>query len=75
MDLFSLTLLLILVVVVAAWTCQTSMEPFLDTQPRMEGEDTSRKMRPWFGYEPGYGPGWGRSGCCDVPVPFNMGNA
>jgi hypothetical protein len=23
------------------------------------------KMRPWFGYEPGYGPGWGRKGCCN----------
>jgi hypothetical protein len=29
-------------------------------------------MTPWFGYEPGYGPGWGRKGCCDVPVPPNM---
>jgi hypothetical protein len=29
-------------------------------------------MRPWFGYEPGYGPGWGRKGCCNVPVPPNM---
>lgn len=25
------------------------------------------KMRPWFGYEPGYGPGWGRKGCCNQP--------
>ena len=23
------------------------------------------KMTPWFGYEPGYGPGWGRKGCCN----------
>lgn len=22
------------------------------------------EMRPWFGYEPGYGPGWGRTACC-----------
>lgn len=37
-------------------------------------EPFTEKMRPWFGYEPGYGPGWGRSGCCDKGVPKNMGN-
>jgi hypothetical protein len=31
------------------------MEPFEDM-----------KMRPWFGYEPGYGPGFGRKGCCNA---------
>lgn len=52
-------LLFLVVVVVFVWTCKSSMEPF-------------ENMRPWFGYEPGYGPGWGRKGCCNVPVPHNM---
>jgi hypothetical protein len=48
--------LLLFVVVMTSWvTCQTSLEAFEDMQ-----------MRPWFGYEPGYGPGWGRKGCDNV---------
>ena len=42
------------IIVVFLWMCKSSMEPFAD-------------MRPWFGYEPGYGPGWGRKGCCNSP--------
>ncbi len=34
--------------------------------------ETFQNMRPWFGYEPGYGPGWGRKPCCNISVPFNM---
>jgi hypothetical protein len=37
------------------------MEPFEDV-----------KMRPWFGYEPGYGPGWGRKGCCNSASPESI---
>jgi hypothetical protein len=29
-------------------------------------------MRPWFGYEPGYGPGWGRKGCCNTATPESI---
>ena len=46
--------LILLGVVVFFWTCKLSIEAFEDV-----------KMRPWFGYEPGYGPGWGRKGCCN----------
>ena len=57
-----LVVLLFIALIFAAWsTCQTSFEAFEDMQ-----------MRPWFGYEPGYGPGWGRKGCCNVRVPHNM---
>ncbi len=45
--------LVVSIVIALVWMCQSSMEPFEDMQ-----------MRPWFGYEPGYGPGWGRKGCC-----------
>jgi hypothetical protein len=50
---FILAVLLLLAAVVFVWTCKESMEAFEDV-----------KMRPWFGYEPGYGPGWGRTACC-----------
>ena len=49
---FILGVLLLLSIAVFFWTCKSSMEAFEDV-----------KMRPWFGYEPGYGPGWGRKGC------------
>ena len=52
MNKFILGVLTLLGIAVFFWTCESSMEPFSD-------------MRPWFGYEPGYGPGWGRRGCCD----------
>lgn len=55
-------LLFLIVVVVFSLTYKSSMEPF-------------ENMRPWFGYEPGYGPGWGRKGCCNVSVPHNMGSS
>jgi hypothetical protein len=46
---------LILLVIAIFFTCKTSIEAFQDM-----------KMRPWFGYEPGYyGPGGGRKGCSD----------
>jgi hypothetical protein len=53
---FILAVLFLVGVVVFFWTCQKSIEPFTDME-----------MRPWFGYEPGYGPGWGRRGCCNWP--------
>ncbi len=56
---FILGVLLLLGVVVFFWTCKSSMEPFED-------------MRPWFGYEPGYGPGWGRKGCCNSATPESI---
>ena len=72
----NLLLLAILLLLAVSWTCQASLEPFLDAQPKWLGRlPTDGTMRPWFGYEPGYGPGWNRKGCCDVPVPFNMGNS
>lgn len=50
-----LLIALILLLVAFIFTCKTSIEAFQDM-----------KMRPWFGYEPGYyGPGWGRKGCSD----------
>lgn len=57
----SLYLLLVVVIVAFIWTYKSSMEPF-------------QNMRPWFGYEPGYGPGWGRKECCNASVPHNMGS-
>lgn len=42
--------------------------------PQHQLEPFTQKMRPWFGYEPGYGPGWGRTPCCGQAVPQNMGN-
>ncbi len=47
-----LGVLLLIGILVIFWTCKSSIEPFIN-------------MRPWFGYEPGYGPGWGRKGCCN----------
>jgi hypothetical protein len=58
---FRLSVLCLFIFILVMWSIQTE-EPF------------SQKMRPWFGYEPGYGPGWGRSGCCDQAVPKNMSN-
>ncbi len=56
MNKFILGLLILSTVIVFLWMCRSSMEPFVDV-----------KMRPWFGYEPGFGPGWGRRGCCNWP--------
>jgi hypothetical protein len=52
---FILNALILLSIAVFFWTCKSSIEAFEDV-----------KMRPWFGYEPGYGPGWGRKGCCNT---------
>lgn len=52
---FILTSLVLLVIATIVLMCRTSLEPFEDV-----------KMRPWFGYEPGFGPGWGRKGCCNT---------
>jgi len=52
---FILGALLLLGITVFFWMCKSSIEPFEDM-----------KMRPWFGYEPGYGPGFGRKGCCNT---------
>ena len=52
---FILGALLLLGIIVFFWMCKSSIEPFEDM-----------KMRPWFGYEPGYGPGFGRKGCCNT---------
>ena len=56
---FIVGVLILLGIVVFLWTCKSSMEPFAD-------------MRPWFGYEPGYGPGWGRKGCCNTATPESI---
>jgi hypothetical protein len=53
--------LVLSIIVVLIWVCQSSMEPFEDM-----------KMRPWFGYEPGYGPGWGRKGCCKTDLASDV---
>jgi hypothetical protein len=45
-------ILTLIIIIAFIWTCKSSIEPFSN-------------MRPWFGYEPGYGPGWGRKGCCN----------
>ena len=76
MDIFGLFILLVLVIAVFGWTCQTSLEPFADSPSMTKTEDRvwgdtkefDMKMKPWFGYEPGrYGPGWGRTGCSRAP--------
>lgn len=54
MTIFLLNALILLGIAVFLWTCKSCIEPF-----------ENLKMRPWFGYEPGYGPGWGRNGCCN----------
>jgi hypothetical protein len=53
MNKFVFGVLLISSIVVFLWMCKSSIEPFTN-------------MRPWFGYEPGFGPGWGRKGCCNT---------
>ena len=58
---YILSILLLSVIVVFMWTCQASLEAFEDME-----------MRPWFGYEPGYGPGWGRKGCCNKATPESI---
>jgi hypothetical protein len=58
---FILAALLLLLVAMFFWTCKTSLEAFEDV-----------KMRPWFGYEPGYGPGFGRKGCCNTATPESI---
>jgi hypothetical protein len=57
MTAFLFGVLILSSIIALLWMCQSSMEPFEDV-----------KMRPWFGYEPGYGPGWGRKGCCGMPT-------
>ena len=61
MTLFILGGLLLLGVVVFFYMCKSSIEPFVDM-----------KMTPWFGYEPGYGPGFGRKGCCNSATPESI---
>lgn len=56
---FILSTIILLGIIVFFWTCKSSMEPFAD-------------MRPWFGYEPGFGPGWGRKGCCNKATPESI---
>ena len=58
---FLLTVLVLLVVASFFLTCKSSLEAFQDV-----------KMRPWFGYEPGFGPGWGRKGCCNNATPTSI---
>jgi hypothetical protein len=81
MDIIGILVLLVLAIAVVGWTCQTSMEPFMDSQPKPQTEDRvwgdtqdyDMKMKPWFGYEPGqYGPGWGRTGCSRAPSCVNV---
>lgn len=55
MNKFALGVFILLVVLIIYWNYKSSLEAFEDV-----------KMRPWFGYEPGYGPGWGRKGCCNT---------
>jgi len=50
---FILSALVLFSIVTVFWIFKRTLEGF-------EG------MRPWFGYEPGYGPGWGRKGCCNT---------
>jgi hypothetical protein len=61
MTLYILGFLLLLGVAVFFWTCKSSIEAFEDV-----------KMTPWFGYEPGFGPGWGRKGCCNKPANMSL---
>jgi hypothetical protein len=61
MTYFLLGMLIAIGAIVFLSSCKNCIETFQDC-----------KMTPWFGYEPGYGPGWGRKCCCDVPVPPNM---
>jgi hypothetical protein len=56
---FILGVLILSSITVFFWTCKSSMEPFAN-------------MRPWFGYEPGFGPGWGRKGCCNKATPESI---
>jgi len=76
MGIIGLLVLLVLIIAVFGWMCQTSLEPFMDSPPMTKTEDRiwgdtkqfDMKMKPWFGYEPGrYGPGWGRTGCSRAP--------
>lgn len=78
MGVIGLLILLVLVIAVFGWTCQTSLEPFVDSESQSQAKTEARilgeteqydmKMKPWFGYEPGrYGPGWGRTGCSRAP--------
>jgi len=70
MGIIELFIVLVVVIAVFGWTCQTSLEPFEGQPATVQGDeqDYNMRMRPWFGYEPGrYGPGWGRKGCVNVP--------
>jgi len=58
MTLYILGLLLLLGIAVFFWMSKLSIEAFEDV-----------KMTPWFGYEPGFAPGWGRKGCCNKSAP------
>jgi hypothetical protein len=51
---YILPIILILLLSLIIYIYSSNIEGFQDI-----------KMRPWFGYEPGYGPGWGRKGCCN----------
>lgn len=51
---FVLSIILLCVLLVLLSMYNSKKETFQDL-----------KMRPWFGYEPGYGSGWGRKGCCN----------
>jgi hypothetical protein len=55
MNKFILGVLILVGICVFFMTCKSSLEPFINM-----------KMTPWFGYEPGYGPGFGRKGCCNT---------
>lgn len=59
MTLYILGVLLLLGIYVFYMTCKSSIEPFTN-------------MRPWFGYEPGFGPGFGRKGCCNNATPESI---
>lgn len=59
MTLYILGVLLLLGLFVFFWMCKSSIEPFTN-------------MRPWFGYEPGFGPGFGRKGCCNYATPESI---
>ena len=78
MGIIGLLVLLVLLVMVFGWICQTSLEPFMGSEVQSQTQTEDRvwgdtnefdmKMKPWFGYEPGrYGPGWGRTGCSRAP--------
>jgi hypothetical protein len=58
---FILSVIILLALMMVLMSYKSNMESFEDV-----------KMRPWFGYEPGYGPGWGRKGCCNKASPESI---